>query len=141
MNLADAVERIRKCAQQMDAHYGRTVFDEWALVSLRRGEERVLNYSGPRKEHFQSNFAADLGAFRAELLTVRHEPGHFDFCRHAVGTSFEAFICVGPDLYVICNNTQRSMDDIAADKKWLAAQKVFAELTESFQADAVALAA
>lgn len=138
MNLADAVERIRRCAQQMDAHYGRTVFDEWALVSLKRGQERVLSYSGPRKENFQANFSADLGALRGELLTSQHEPGHYDFNRHAVGTAFEAFICVGADLYVICNNTQRSMDDIAADKKWLAAQKVFAELTESFQANAVA---
>ena len=138
MKLAEALEKVRMCAQQMNARYGKTVFDEWALVSLKRGDERILNYTGPRRDDFQKNFAADLGPMRAELLTSRHDAGHYDFARHGVGTGFEAFVCVGPDLYLICNNTQRSMDDITSDKRWLDAQKVFAELTEQFSTDAVA---
>lgn len=138
MNLADAVEKVRKCGEQMNARYGKTVFDEWALVSLKRGDERIVHYSGPRRDHFQKNFKDDLGSMRAELLTAKHAPGHYDFARHGVGTGFEAFVCVGSDLYLICNNTQRSMDDIARDQRWLEAQKAFAAMTEDFSGDAVA---
>ena len=138
MKISEAVERIDSCAQEMNARYGKTVFDEWALVSLKKGDEKIVSYTGPRREHFQQNFANDLGSLRAELLTSHHEPGHFDFARHGVGNSVEAFVCVGPDLYLICNNTQRTMDDIAREQRWLDAQKVFASLTEQFHGDAVA---
>ena len=123
----------------MNARYGKVVFDEWAIVSLQRGHERIISYQGPRKEHFQKNFVTDLGGLRAEVLTTRHSPGHFDFARHNVGTGFEAFVCAGNELYVICNNTQSSMNDIAKDARWLDAQKAFAELTERFRADALAV--
>ena len=138
MTHSEALERIKSCARQMNASYGQVVFDEWALVSLKRGQERIIGYVGPRRDDFQKNFATDLGALRAELLTTHHSAGHYDFARHAVGTTFEAFVCVGDDLYLICNNTQRSMDEITREQRWLEAQKVFAELTEQFQATPVA---
>ena len=138
MNLSDAVDRVRKCAQQMNAGYGKTVFDEWALVSLKRGHEKIVHYFGPRRDDFQKNFSGDLGPMRAEFLTLKHAPGHYDFARHSVGTGFEAFVCIGSELYLIFNNTQRSMDDITRDQRWLEAQKAFAELTEHFSGDAVA---
>ena len=122
----------------MNARYGKTVFDEWALVSLQRGHERILAYDGPRKEDFQKNFVNDLGALRAEVLTTKHEPGHFNFARHGVGTGFEAFICAGEALYLICNNTRITMNEIAKDSRWLDAQKAFAELTEQFREEPLA---
>lgn len=139
MTPSQALERIKQCAASMDALYGKVVFDEWALVSLAHGRERIVSYQGPRKDNFQKNFANDLGALRAELLTTKHQPGYFDFSRHAVGTSFEAFVCVGDELYLICNNTHGSMSEIASDARWLGAQKAFAEMTERFQADPLAL--
>jgi hypothetical protein len=138
MNVSEAVEKVESCAQQMNARYGKAVFDEWAIVSLKRGHEKIVNYSGPRREHFQQNFTIDLGPLRAELLTTRHEPGHYNFARHSAGTGVEVFVCVGPELYLICNNTQRTMDDITREERWLEAQKAFAELTECFQRDAIA---
>jgi len=138
MKLADAIDRIQKCAHEMNARYGKTVFDEWAVVSLQRGQEKIVSYNGPRREDFQRNFVRDLGSLRAELLTTKHAAGHYDFARHGVGTGFEAFICVGSELYLICNNTQASMDDITRNQRWLEAQKAFAELTENFQDNAVA---
>jgi len=122
----------------MNAHYGNTVFDEWAIVSLQRGNERIVAYDGPRKEDFQKNFTNDLGALRAEVLTTKHQPGHFDFARHGVGTSFEAFVCAGEELYLICNNTKISMNEIAKDVRWLDAQKAFADLTEQFREEPLA---
>jgi hypothetical protein len=139
MTLSQALERVKHCSENMNARYGKPVFDEWAIVSLQRGHERIVSYQGPRKEHFQKNFASDLGALRAELLTAKHAPGYFDFARDGVGTSFEAFVCAGDELYLLCNNMEASMNDITKDARWLEAQKAFAELTEQFQAQPLAV--
>ena len=133
------MDLVNRTAENMNARYGKVVFDEWAIVSLQRGKERIVSYQGPRKEDFQKNFVADLGGLRAEVLTTKHPPGHFDFARHGVGTGFEAFICVGDELYLICNNTHTTMNDITKDARWLDAQQLFAELTDQFRADALAV--
>ena len=139
MTLSQALDLVKRTADNMNARYGKTVFDEWAIVSLKRGHERIVSYQGPRKENFQKNFVNDLGTLRAEVLTTKHQPGYFDFARHNVGTGFEAFVCIGDELYVICNNTQSSMNEIAKDARWLDAQKAFAEMTERFRADSLAV--
>ena len=139
MKLSEALDKVRFCAEQMNSHYGKTVFDEWALVSLKRGQEKIVSYSGPRKEHFQRNFSHDLGSLRAGLLTSRHDAGDFDFSRHGVGTGIEAFVCAGDELYLICNNTQVTMNDIAREQRWLDAQKPFLELTDQFRSNPVAV--
>ena len=135
MTLSQTLDSVKRCSENMNAYYGKTVFDEWAIVSLQHGKERIVSYQGPRKEHFQKNFVNDLGGLRAEVLTTKHKPGHFDFSRHGVGTAFEAFVCAGDELYLLCNNTQSSMEDITKDGRWLDAQKAFAELTDKFRAE------
>jgi hypothetical protein len=128
MTLDEAKSLIKTCAGQMDARYGKTVFDEWAIVSLAENKARVLVYTGPRNDDFLKNFANDLGALRAELLTANYGMGDFAFARHATGTRFEAFMVLGSAIYLICNNTRETMDAIAKDPKWLNAQVPFAEL-------------
>jgi hypothetical protein len=48
MTLEQATTCIKSCASQMDARYGKTVFDEWAMISL------AQNFSDCGKE-FQPN--------------------------------------------------------------------------------------
>ena len=139
MTFSETTVQVKRCAENMNARYGSVVFDEWAVVSLQRGRVSLVSYQGPRRESFQKNFVSDLGGLRAEVLTTKHAPGHFDFARHATGTDYEAFICAGDELYVICNNTRSTMDDIAKDARWLDAQKAFAELTEQFVAGSSAV--
>lgn len=139
MTLSQAIDLVKSTSEKMNARYGDVVFDEWAIVSLKRGDERIVTYQGPRKEHFQKNFSQDLGGLRADVLTKKHEPGYFDFARHQVGTSFEAFVCAGDELYLIYNNTQSTMDEITRNTRWLEAQKAFAELTDKFQAGPLAV--
>ncbi len=140
MTLEEAIVQIKACAQEMDARYGRTVFDEWAVVSLLENKARVLAYLGPRNDDFLANFARDLGALRAELLTENYGAGDFEFARHGAGTGFESFLVLGRALYLICNNTRESMDTIAKDRRWLAAQVPFAELSEKIRAHPLAVA-
>jgi len=137
MTLSQAQEKVRNASETMNARYGKVVFDEWAIVSLQRGKERIAAYHGSRRDHFQKNFVNDLGGLRAEVLTTKHLPGHFDFARTATGTGFEAFVCAGDEMYLIFNNTQFSMNDIAKETRWLEAQKAFAELTESLRSDPI----
>ena len=102
MTLDETISQIKACAKEMDARYGKTVFDEWAVVSLPENKARVLAYIGPRNDDFLKNFAKDLGALRAELLTRELRRGDFEFARHGIGTGFESFMVLGagalPDL-------------------------------------------
>lgn len=135
MTLDEANRQIKECAASMNAAYHKTVFDEWAIVSFRERKGTVLNYQGPRKEDFQKNLADDLKDLRAQLLSNVHGVGDFEFARHGVGTKAEAFMVVGPGLYLICNHTASSMDSIAKDPLWLNAQVPFVELSEKFRTD------
>jgi len=128
MTLDEITIQIRTCMEQMNSRYGKTVFDEWAVVSLVENKARVLKYHGPRNDDFLKNFAKDLGVLRAELLEAKYGCGDFAFARHGIGTGHEAFIVLGVGLYLICNNTRETMDSIAKDSRWLGAQVPFAEL-------------
>jgi hypothetical protein len=139
MTLDQATQLIRSCAEQMDARYKKVVFDEWAIISLAENKGRLLAYLGPRKKGFQENFLTDAGTLRAGLLQKEHTLGDFEFARHGVGLAFESFMVVGQGIYLICNNTVQSMDNIAKDPLWLGAQVPFVELSEKFRDDPVVL--
>ena len=135
MTLDEAKSRIKSCASQMDERYGKSVFDEWAVVSLAENKARVLAYVGPRNDDFLRNFVHDLGTLRAELHDASYGVGDFVFARHGVGTGFEAFMVLGMGIYLICNNTNETMDMITKDPQWISAQVPFAELSEEIRSN------
>jgi hypothetical protein len=139
MTLDEANTLIRASVDQMNARYTKTVFDEWAVVSLNEKPAPILHYTGPREDDFQKNFNSDLDALRAGLLDSKYGIGDFEFARHGVGTKFEAFMVLGAGIYLICNNTQATMDDIAKDPRWLDAQVPFVELSDKIRSNPVAL--
>lgn len=139
MTLDETFGAIKECASHMDSRYGKTVFDEWAIVSLMENKARVLAYIGPRNDEFLTNFVKDLGVLRAELHAEKYGVGDFAFERHGVGTGHEVFLVLGPGLYLICNNTHESMDSIAKDPRWLNAQVPFAELSEKIRANPLSI--
>lgn len=141
MTLEEANKLINGCAEQMNARYGKEVFDEWAVIQLSENKGQLLTYRGPRKQGFQQNFLADAGPLRAGLLAQQFNAGDFEFARHAVGTGFESFMVLGRGLFLICNNTVQSMDAIAKDPLWLGAQVPFVELSEKFRADPLEISA
>jgi hypothetical protein len=140
MTLEDAVDLIKTCAREMDVRYGKAVFDEWAIVSLAENKARVLAYIGPRNDVFLQNFVKDLGALRADLLNARYGAGDFEFARHGTGTGFESFMVLGRAIYLICNNTRESMDTIAKNPRWLAAQVPFVELGDKVRPNPLSVA-
>lgn len=139
MTLDETFAEIKACAGQMNARYGKIVFDEWAIVSLVENKARVLSYIGPRNDEFLQNFAQDLGVLRTELRAERYDVGDFEFARHATGTRHEVFLVLGSGIYLICNNTQESMDVIAKNPRWLEAQVPFAELSEKVRANPLSI--
>ena len=140
MTLDEVKLLIKSSAAQMDEHYGKTVFDEWAVISLAENRARVLAYVGPRNDDFLKNFANDLGSLRSELLDANYGVGDFAFARHGTGTSFEAFMVLGTAIYLICNNTADSMDNIAKDPRWLRAQVPFAEIGDKLRNNPLVIA-
>lgn len=135
MTLDDISAKIKAAAQQMNSRYGGIVFDEWAVVSLAENKARVLFYTGPRNDEFLHNFVKDLGPLRTALHDGRFGVGDFEFSRHGAGTRIEAFIVLANGLYLLCNNTQISMDVIAKNPAWLEAQVPFAELAEAIRSN------
>jgi hypothetical protein len=134
MTLEQANKLVKSCAEQMQARYGKVVFNEWAIISLAEKKGHILAYVGPRREGFAKNFLEDAGSLRSGLLTTEHDVGDYDFARHGVGTGFEAFMVLGKGIYLICNNTAESMDSLTKDPKWLGAQVPFVELSDKFRA-------
>lgn len=130
MNLEEISGQIKICANMMNTHYGSVVFDEWAIVSLAENKARVLYYTGPRNDNFLANFVKDLGVLRAGLNDGNYGAGDFEFSRQGVGTSIEAFLVLGQENYLFCNNTRETMDTITKNPRWLMAQVPFAELAE-----------
>jgi hypothetical protein len=96
MTLDEIREKIKGCAEEMNSRYGGVVFDEWVVVSLERNRARILHYAGPRNDEFLKNFVTDLGALRTALLDGKYGAGDFEFARHGIGTSHEAFLVLGP---------------------------------------------
>ncbi len=141
MTLDQAIPRLRECARQMNTIFGRAVFDEWAVVSLLPERSRLLDYAGPRKDEFAVNFNRDLAALRQSLLTGRHHFGDFEFTREGKGSQFDAFMCVGDGVYLMCNNLYTTIAEITKDSKWLGAQVPFVELSEKFRSSPVTFTA
>lgn len=133
MTLEEITRLVKSCAEQMNARYKRVVFDEWVVVSLAHKKSRILSYLGPRNDDFLKNFENDLGALRAELLNRQLGFGDFEFARNGVGTLFEAFMVLGEDTYLICNNTADSMEGITQEPRWLDAQVPFVELSDKIR--------
>jgi hypothetical protein len=141
MTLDEARMQVDACAKQMNARYGQVVFDEWAMVSIAQQNARMISYNGPRSDAFLKCFVDDLGPLRAELSNEKYNVGDFEFARNGTGTSFEAFIVLGRGVYLICNNTRATMNEIARDPRWLNAQVPFAELAEKVRSNPLAEAA
>lgn len=139
MKVDHAVNLIKNCAERMNSMYGKTVFDEWVVLSFIAGKASIVRYMGPRQDGFQKNFGRDAGELRPTLMRQDHGPGDFEFARYGNGTHFEAMMVVGTQLYLICNNTANSMDGITKDSRWLSAQVPFLELTETFRKDPLAI--
>jgi hypothetical protein len=131
MTLEEISAKIKACAHAMNGRYNGMVFDEWAVVSLAENKARVLYYTGPRNDEFLQNFVQDLGPLRMALHDTKYGTGDFEFSRHGTGTRIEAFLVLGPGLYLICNNTQHSMDAIAKNPRWLDAQVPFVEFADA----------
>ncbi|HAV60837.1 MAG TPA: hypothetical protein DCY13_00535 [Verrucomicrobiales bacterium] len=137
MNLEKAIDAVRSSARRMNELYGRTVFDEWAIVSLLPNQGRVLDYSGPRANEFAASFKKDLATLRTSLLKGEHQFGDHEFARHGQGSQFDAYMCIGEGVYLMCNNLYTTMDEITKDPRWLGAQVPFVELSELFHSSPV----
>jgi len=128
-----ALEKIRTAFVRMDAFYGRTVFDEWAVLSVEGSKVSVLAYEGPRADRFASELHKDLIQLRNDNAGQPREAGAFGFTRTGEGSAIDACIVLGAGLFLVCNNTQVSVSELAQDPSWRRAQVPFADLAEVFR--------
>lgn len=135
MNLEAALSQISKSFAKMNEAYQRPVFDELLVVSRAGGEVKILNYEGPREDTIKDTVFDETVALRQSGSHLNTSPGEFDFTRDGVGSDFDAYICLGQDIFLLCNNTVKSMEEVTADGNWLAAQGEFLNATQWFAAD------
>jgi hypothetical protein len=140
MNLQTAISRIQKSFTRMNEAYQRTVFDELAIVGIDEADVKLHYYDGPREALFMKDFADKTVALRTELTTEQTENGgEFGFTREGTGDRFDAYICLGPQVYLFCNNTRKSMREVTQDPRWLEAQSKFLNASQAFAADPLKL--
>ena len=139
MNFKEAFVAIERRLSEMNEAYHRPVFDEWAVVDLSTKEDRVLQYLGPREHEFEETFARDFQKLRAFSDGGKRTAGQFEFVRDAEGTEIDAFIVLGEGIFLVCNNTDRTVEEIADDVSWSAAQAPFLDLAEGFRQDPLAI--
>ncbi len=137
MSPTDAYSTISSAMARMSALYGRTLFDEWAVVRLGPRSANAEHYEGPRLPEFLASCHRDIEPLRREAASRSHEPGDFDFARTSSGTSIDALVKIAADAYLLCNNTGLSMEEIRGKPEWLKAQVPFANLAERFRTDPV----
>jgi hypothetical protein len=140
MNLETAWKSILNCAEEMNARYQDVVFDELAIVSIDDTQAHTLSYQGPRRDEFTNSFPRDSAGLRKTVRQggQQYQAGDFEFDHAGNGTGFEAFMLLGKGLCLICNNTDKSMDGISKNPRWLEAQVPFAELSDQFRGNPVA---
>lgn len=141
MTLEQAWRSVGECAQAMDELYQDVVFDEWAIVSIGDSQVQTVSYSGPRAEAFEASFERDSSALRRLVAhgTQVYAVGDFAFSHEGFGPAYEAFLVLGEGIYLICNNTAKSMGAIARNPKWVRAQVPFANLGDRFRSDPLML--
>jgi hypothetical protein len=135
MDLETARHSINTALERMRASYLQPVFDEWAILSVPAKTGGVVAYQGPRPELFRKNLSKDAEPLRAITAGKKFTEGDIEFVPDAASTHYDAFMKVGSTSYLVLNHTIKTMDEIRADTKWLAAQRVLFELSEKFRAD------
>ena len=136
MDLAAATARIDQSFKKLNAAYGREVFDELAIVGMSGETLELLHYKGPRQDAFMAEFADSTMSLRKELTADQtNSGGEFRFTREGDGAHMDAYICLGPKVYLFCNNVEKSMKEITQDPAWLDAQGEFLNASQYFAVD------
>ncbi len=139
MDLPTATARIEQSFSKLNKAYGRVVFDELAIVGLSGEALELLHYEGPRREAFMAEFADSTMSLRKELTADQTDNGgEFSFTREGDGAGMDAYICLGPKVYLFCNNVAKSMKEITQDPAWLDAQGQFLNASQHFAVDPLA---
>lgn len=139
MTIQEAEKIITECMEKMNREYTKPVFDEWTVITIKDGRGKVLLYSGARAGDIHRELIGDIRKLSADMLNNKYMVGDFEFARDAEGTLFDAFMYLGQGIFLLCNNTILSMDDITKDKLWLKAQIPFVGLADKLRASALEL--
>jgi hypothetical protein len=135
MDLETARHHIQAAFDRMRACYLKPVFDEWAILSVPAKTGGVVAYQGPRPDVFRQNLPQDAEPLRALAAGKPFSEGDIEFVPDAASTRYDAFMKIGPTSFLVLNHTVKTLNEIRADAKWLAAQAVLFELSEKFRAD------
>lgn len=137
--MATARNHVKTAMERMRIAYLQPVFDEWAILGLAPQSRGIVAYQGPRAEAFRRALPQDAEPLRAGTAGRSLAEGDLEFVPDAAHTQYDALMKTGATSYLVLNHTARTMAEIRADAKWLAAQAILFELSEKFRADPLEL--
>lgn len=138
MDLETARRHIQTTLERVRVSYTKPLFDEWAILALSTKGGAVLGYQGPRPDQFRRNVPQDAEPLRAHTKGKALAEGDLEFVSDATGTQYDAFMKIGASSYLILNHTGKTLAELRADPRWLAAQALLFDLSEKFRADPLA---
>ena len=137
MKLAEARKWIQLCLIEADAAYGDTVFDEWMIVQVAGLSRDIVYYSGPRYDK-TANFQEDLVSLKRRMQAQYHV-GDLEFAHDGEGPAFDMVVIAGKELFVVLNNTSKSLKGLALCSTWANAQLPLVKMAEHFHSDPLQL--
>jgi hypothetical protein len=137
MELQQAIKEVKKAVKDMRLQSGKSVFDEWLILSINYQRFDILHHNKPIFLKNSAGFDINIHMLVDEIQKSSYVPGQYFFSMEAPGTLYDAFIVAGPEKYIIFNNTIQSMTEISTDPLWLSCQSRFVELSEMFRQDSL----
>jgi hypothetical protein len=125
MDFDCAVKRIRKIVDQLNQEAGRTVFDEWVLLEIYGDDWGVHGYHSPDPEAFAAHFQENIGCLEEIINPDEMVVGTLGFVDDEDSHKFDAFMCVGPHVFVFFKNTSQTSEQLFQHPCWASVQARF----------------
>lgn len=108
------------------------------IVWMAGNHRDIVHYTGPRFDK-ASDFQRDLQPLKSIIQGKQYHVGDLEFARDAEGTLFDVLLMAGDEVFVIFNNTEKSLLAIAANTEWKTAQIPLVKLGDQFSSDPVSI--
>jgi hypothetical protein len=137
VNLKRVASNISGAVDQLHDQAGEVIFDEWALVEIDGDDWTIHSYKSPRSKDFEKLFFDDIAHLREKVCLEKMEVGASGFVEGGDTTKFDAYMCVGPKMFIFFNNLRENVQQMSRHEKWHAFQEAFHRAVKAFLEDPV----
>ena len=119
MDLTAAQKEIQGDFKRMHVAYLGVVFDEWAILAGGSKQKGIIPYVGPRPDTFRQDLPKNAEPLRQALSGQELHESNIEFTPQAEGRKHDAVIKIGPNSYLLCNHTGKTIAEFRESPRWL----------------------